>query len=514
MDSSPSTVDPQLPQVAGVKRPAPGPLLPAFEFSSSPSLPRPAKRRALCLDKQQEDGVAKYPTPIPTSSTGIISSSPPHPGTVRPTLQRTQSTVSERAPLSTVPSINLSEDGEPLLMGRSSNSSHYQLSSNRLISRVHVKATYVRATIPLASNRIELVCMGWNGVKVHCQGRATDLGKGDTFTSETENADIMLDAQDARVLIGWPIREQAASSVHSESAWTEEDSPSKSINTARVLFTEASPVRRIQRLQSPVSPSPIGTMLSLPPPTASPSDKSLVRDPVVVYEDEQAADFDDSGAGKLDTQSTQALSQLSSGILGASQSDASKGTDDFSDQDEENDPIIQSFGSQGDNLLPRMASIKATDSPKPGKARLIPEKSVSPPRRSSSESTNEADASPLANHIINQLAFSRLSSTPLSTIMQNLPAELKGDPVTCAENKSLAFEELRSILDSTVCIGKVSREGKDAAGKALESEYYYLPDQDVDEGRRATVVEGLRKPGLRACRKQHKQYYWRKPKKA
>ena len=28
--------------------------------------------------------------------------------------------------------------------------------------------------------------------------------KGDTFTSETEDADIMVDAQDARVLLQWP----------------------------------------------------------------------------------------------------------------------------------------------------------------------------------------------------------------------------------------------------------------------------------------------------------------------
>lgn len=48
------------------------------------------------------------------------------------------------------------------------------------------------------------------------------------------------------------------------------------------------------------------------------------------------------------------------------------------------------------------------------------------------------------------------------------------------------------------------REGKDAAGKALESEFYYLPDLDDDEMRRQAVVNDLRKPGLRNCRKQHK----------
>lgn len=74
------------------------------------------------------------------------------------------------------------------------------------------------------------------------------------------------------------------------------------------------------------------------------------------------------------------------------------------------------------------------------------------------------------------------------------------------------------------------RQGRqDAAGKRLESEYYYIPDKDEDEKRKEAVVTELMKPGLRACRKQHKvserraltkvtsltstqQYYWKKPK--
>jgi len=86
------------------------------------------------------------------------------------------------------------------------------------------------------------------------------------------------------------------------------------------------------------------------------------------------------------------------------------------------------------------------------------------------------------------------------------------------------------VITETACIGEVAREGKDAAGKPLESEYYYIPDQDEDEKRKEAVVNDLRKPGLRACRKQHKvcfspsvlakdqvlipekQYFWRKPK--
>jgi len=79
--------------------------------------------------------------------------------------------------------------------------------------------------------------------------------------------------------------------------------------------------------------------------------------------------------------------------------------------------------------------------------------------------------------------------------MNNLPAE---------EKKDLSSDELRRIIEATICVGTIPREGKDAAGKALESEYYYIPEADTDDSRRAAVVDGLRKPSLRNCRKQHK----------
>ena len=182
------------------------------------------------------------------------SSSPPQPQryTRRSALQRTNSTYSERAPLSTVPTIELDEHGQPTLMGRSSNSSHYQLSTNKLISRVHVRAVYSPASPP-ASKRIVIECVGWNGVKVHCQGRAWELRKGDSFTSETEDADIMVDVHDARVLLRWPRHEPKLHTPPSDSDRAE-NSP-RPIAAIRQSPIE-SPLRHQHRLQSPVSPSP------------------------------------------------------------------------------------------------------------------------------------------------------------------------------------------------------------------------------------------------------------------
>ena len=509
MDSSPSKMNaqPSLPSTAGVKRPAPS-LLPAFEpLSSSPGFPRPSKRLARSSPSEGEAAYQKYPTPVPTSTTGILSSSPPRiqARPSRPGLQRTQSSVSERAPLLAVPSVNLPENGETLLMGRSSNSSHYQLSANRLISRVHVKARYIAATIPLEPNKVEIICSGWNGVKLHCQGRTWELAKGDSFTSETEFAEIMLDVQDARVLIAWPDRDRKdACGGNSDSSWDDENSPRGRVAavSARGQVIHSSPLRRGQRLESPVSPTPAGPSMSSTSLSNLFSD-SVESSVVQVYEDEPSPKEEQEIAEGSSQVSTQAASSFPAPTVESQSSELSE-PEEEQDPDEENDPIVHSFGPFGANTSSRMASFTAVGSPEAPRGRATPNTTTSPGTRSSSEATNEADAVPVVNHVVNQLAFSRLQSTPLSVIMSHLPAEIKGASPTQVENKGLTNEDLQKLLNATTCIGEIHREGKDAAGKPLESEYYYIPDEDTDEQRRAAVVDGLRKPSLRNCRKQHK----------
>jgi hypothetical protein len=471
---------------ASIKRPATA-LLPAFEpLSSSPGLPRPFKRQA--RSGSVGSAVHKYPTPVPTSSTGILSSSPPRVAP-RPGLVRTQSVASERAPLSAVASVELNENGDMLLMGRSSNSSHYQLSANRLISRVHVKARYVPATEPLEPNKVEIICNGWNGLKLHCQGRTWELGKGDTFTSETENAEIMLDVQDARVMVQWPKKDRHESIANlSDSSW--DDSPRARPQRRGSVSLQSSPLRRQTRVKSPESPTPAIKSAV----TSSASLNALLatdasNEPVQIYEDpegepELPRPMPDVNASFAMTEVAQSFS-----------SDLSEPEDDdLEDEnypDEENDPIVHSFGPFGANLSNRMAAFTAGS-----------------PHHLSGDSTAvlsvEHEETPLnpninvegvTNHVVNQLAYSRLSSNPLSAIMNNLPIE---------EKKDLSKRDLRRIIEGIDCIGTIARHGKDAAGKALESEYYYVPEKDTDDSRRLAVTDGLRKPSLRACRKQHK----------
>lgn len=399
-------------------------------------------------------------------------------------------------------------------MGRSSNSSHYQLSTNKLISRVHVRAAYLAASPP-TPQKVLVECMGWNGVKIHCQGRAWELRKGDSFTSETGDADIMIDVQDTRVLLQWPKPEQRISTpIDSDSPWDED---------RRTMATRAlseSPLRRQQRLHSPVSPSPAVNAVH-----ASSFPHSSVPISVKVYEDDQSEGEDPTAAAAAAeaTQSTQVASQplgasfresqslgaslRESQSLGASlresQFNINAETRDFSDPDEENDPVIHSFGPFGANLLPRMESFTTHSPISRSPLRPLKEATVSPLKhRRSSESAREDSSNPVVNHVINQLAFSRLSSTPLSTLMDHLPSHLKES--SPGSRAKFSVNTLKKLLDGTECVGEVQREGKDAAGKRLESEYYYIPDRDEDMKRRDAVVDGLGKRGLRACRKQHK----------
>ena len=231
--TAPPSSPPSLPSPRpGLKRRAS--LLPALEFSefgsefSSP--PRYPKRQALVSPSEREFIIQKtvqtaqenkpfYPTPLP-SETGIPPSSPPPPPVpqVKRGLARTNSILSElRAPLTSVPSIELPISGDEVRLGRSSNACHYQLSASRLISRVHVRACFI-PNVPRP--QVEIQCIGWNGVKVHCQGHAWSLEKGDKFTSETAGAEILLDVHDARVSLKWPPTIQKTKDVYNKPGYS------------------------------------------------------------------------------------------------------------------------------------------------------------------------------------------------------------------------------------------------------------------------------------------------------
>ncbi|KAL7270562.1 target of SBF [Rhizina undulata] len=509
--SSPAKVLDASNGAAGVKRPA---LLPPFEPEASPRFKRLKGESTSNGEKSEKR--ARYPTPIPSSSMGFCSSPPNAPCARRPLLARSQSTLSERSPLSALPSIALPENGEPILLGRSSGSCHYQLSASRLISRVHVKASYVNS--PFRS-KVEIECLGWNGIKIHCQGHSWQLERGDIFTSEIEDAEIMLDIQETRVLIAWPEitesesreatpRPRVSRSRSPSVDWLEENDENVDPRAAGIRLTRISRNKISSRCDSPTPKRESGNPMILP------SESGLATDTLLeIYEDESTEDYDEPqlpeppSSFERDADSKAKVKLLLD----------SEQVDEDSDGEDNNlsDPILQSFDPIAQNFdgsepnLPPMATFSTAEdlgrsstpvASSPNRRRVQSSPGVQ--TRSVSLSPNKANT--IQNHITNQLAFSRLSSTQLSTLYANIPATLLG---------TLSKERLAVILSEIECVGEVIRTGKDAAGKKLESQYYYIPDKDDDESRRAAVVEGMGRVGLRACRKTHKQYYWKKPKK-
>lgn len=379
--------------------------------------------------------------------------------------------------------------------------------------------------------------MGWNGVKIHCQGHAWELSKGDIFTSETEDAEIMLDVQDSRVVLAWPTRTRRARS----------DSTSTISTPTRTRVTRSPSVGWVDDNDENVDPrgnsGRTGRRLfnvstekrNRSPPRRGIGNSSMFRsDPQMtdtfleIYEDEPVADFSDEDhpetpvspekeeisntaikmplAPNDDTDDDEELNQLllededdeenyEEGEEDQEEGEEEGDDDDNEDEDEENEKDIPSPAPEP--TLPPMAVFSTAE---PLCALGTPPTSctaraTSPPTRPScSASISPNKTTTFRNHIANQLAFSRLSSTPLSVLFSDIPPSLSA---------SITMERLVQTLGSIDCIGEIKRQGRDAAGRPLETEYYYIPDNDTDIGRRA-AVEGMGRVGLRSCRKSHK----------
>lgn len=385
-------------------------------------------------------------------------------------------------------------------MGRSSSSSDYQLAANRHISRIHVRASYHVPDARFPKGKVEVECLGWNGAKVHCRGEAVDLAKHEVFVSDKPMAQIMVDVQDTRVMLVWPKDEtREPLSAGSRSPWALE-SPTKRRAVSSAHLASSPPAFLPQRPASPVSPTPFGATF-----TSTFRADDVDQGPVKVYED-HSSDEDAPHDPTPEPAAVVVPSPLKQAVLidpfKASHSTTLSDPEDFSDHNEENDPIIHSFGPFGENILQRFESFQSTS---PERKRKPLNSSFTSPSRS--PSALRPRHSPVKNHVINQLAFCRVHALPLSTIHSNLPAELRGamaKPSDTENVKILTTSELKTILDEIPCVGEISREGKDAAGKLLESEFYYVPEMDVDQMRRDTVTQSLGKTSIRAARKSHK----------
>ena len=97
-----------------------------------------------------------------------------------------------------------------------------------------------------------------------------------------------------------------------------------------------------------------------------------------------------------------------------------------------------------------------------------PENIVSPLNRSESPMATTSDSA-LLDALLTTLIFAEVKPTSLPRLLFDLSHRMP----------NVAQSQILSVLTSTPCVGIVHRSGKDAAGKQLPDEYYYIPESNI-----------------------------------
>ena len=125
---------------------------------------------------------------------------------------------------------------------------------------------------------------------------------------------------------------------------------------------------------------------------------------------------------------------------------------------------------------------------------------MSPPHKSLPSPTDSA----LLDALLTTLIFAEVKPTPLPRLVADLTHRMS----------NVQPERIKSVLTATPCVGIVHRSGKDAAGKELSDEYYYIPESsaalytlitvDDDNIPRRERYYQFARP-TRSCRLKHSQ---------
>ncbi|BFZ61492.1 target of SBF [Saitoella coloradoensis] len=515
-------------------------------LSSSP-VPLPTFKRVEGGNVQE----AQYPTPQPSSSL-FLPSSPPAAISRRPHLSDRsasflpssppQQSYETPAPVERLIVLQPRADGTPMLLGRSSARCEFQLPKNNpQISRTHVSLTYYRPTphrsssvaseeTSSASRRVrfaepeqrgELVvrCLGWNG----CIANGVQLKKGQTYAWNGSDA-ILLDVCGWTAEVRVPVEEGDGDETEEEE-WTADHTQ-----------VESSPFTAEVK-QLPVTPA-----MTLPEVTVD-------AEEIIDVESRSGSPTPARGSGSLelatadnDTFSPDVEDGQVSAILPSSPPAAIEAFDEedievYEDEDVRetsislSEPTPMAIDGEPEAQESALTVLEdeedvTIDSPAPGpmvlqerenekemrekkeleiKTEAI-EKVTKPALSIDIETTAEhaglssplsspgltAETDPeLPDKIISALVFTAQKSTPLSSLLAELPS-----------HTTASF--IRSL---SPFVAEIPRKGRDASGKRLESEFWYDIDSDPCEERRERFRPFVR--GVRGARRVHKQYYWK-----
>ncbi|KAF9209920.1 hypothetical protein BGZ49_009846 [Haplosporangium sp. Z 27] len=129
---------------------------------------------------------------------------------------------------------------------------------------------------------------------------------------------------------------------------------------------------------------------------------------------------------------------------------------------------------------------------------------------SSRKSSPEEPPVDYTESIIDTLVFARKKkSMTLSELYEEMVASQPS--LIASQSPEEIKEQMLQCLSSAGCVGKISRKGKDAYNKPLETQWYYIPESDHNVMRKLTRQEVM--PSARKCTLKDKQYFFKMPPK-
>ncbi|VEU23104.1 DEKNAAC104235 [Brettanomyces naardenensis] len=490
-----------------------------------------------------------YPTPNPSSSIGDIPSEdepvrvsayeenkeniPPKQGLMIDHVSKKRaftspsspSPVPVNLPISSIPSssfkaqirriskvliIDTSKD-DCISIGRSTKLSKFGVNPhNKLVSRVHCQISYDKS-----QNMVELACKGWNGVNVTIPALVQVKNVSDKLYSvepkkaETEKNDRVLfedsEFTNFYILKGETVRMPAMEctviDIRGEVIVIEfkapemegpvKEVPAKEVQRKDVQRKDVPAVKKIQRRE--VAPAGLPKKVQRKAAKEIPTEHLPVRTqiakaaalPVKKAQPKAATVKTQPKATIVKTQPKAEAVKISSAAPSAS-------------------PIADSPAPSSIPELPPHKRIRKSFIREEEREELLQFEHLT-----SNQIQSVLRAVPtlddLSHVLANHIAYSRLLQVPLTQLLALNPVK----------ERDISRLQLRCILIHHIpCIGVIYRTGTDAAGLPLDEEYYYIPEKDQDKSR-VMLVEELKGSAshLRSCRKTHKQYFWKRPKK-
>ncbi|GAO46008.1 hypothetical protein SAICODRAFT_4832 [Saitoella complicata NRRL Y-17804] len=517
-------------------------------LSSSP-VPLPTFKRVEGGNLQE----ARYPTPQPSSSL-FLPSSPPAAISRRPHLSDRstsflassppQQAYETPAPVERLPVLQPRADGTPMLLGRSSARCEFQLPKNNpQISRTHVSLTYYRPTPHRSSSvaseapssasrrvrfaepeqRGELVvrCLGWNG----CIANGVQLKKGQTYAWNGSDA-ILLDVCGWKAQVHVPVEEGDGDETEEEEWTADHTQVESSPFTAEVKQLPVTPVMTLpevtvdaeeiidveSRSGSPtpargsgslelataddVTSSPhvedeeFSAIMPSSPPAAI---EAFDEHDIEIYEDEDLRETSISLPGPTPMAIDEEPEVQESALTVLEDEE-----DVTIDSPAPERMVLQERENEKEMREKKELEIKTEAIEKVKKPQLSVDVDIETTAEhadlsstlSSSGLTAETDPE-LPDKIISALVFTPQKSTPLSSLLAELPS-----------HTTASF--IRSL---SPFVAEIPRKGRDASGKKLESEFWYDIDSDPCEERQERFRPFVK--GVRGARRVHKQYYWK-----